>query len=124
MNLLEVARNGEGCSFCGVNVPLPGGLQTPSGKVVLGLRPESLDLAPGGIDARVEVVEEIGADAYIFCVADYGGEQVKLVARSDARTAPEREARVSLCPRMDEAHVFDAGTGLRLEVAPSPVPAG
>jgi len=84
---------------------------------VLGLRPESLDLAPGGIEARVEVVEEFGADSYVFCVAEYGGEQVKLVARSDSRSAPEREAMVSLCPRVDEAHVFDAETGARLELA-------
>jgi multiple sugar transport system ATP-binding protein len=124
MNLLEVTRNGDGCSFCGVNVPLAHGLETPNAKVVLGLRPESLDLAPGGIDARVEVVEEIGADAYVFCVADNDGEQVKLVARSEARKAPEREAKVSICPRVDEAHVFDATTGLRVEVALSPVPAG
>jgi multiple sugar transport system ATP-binding protein len=117
MNLLELPINGDGCSFCGVSVPLPRTLPTSNGKVVLGLRPEALDLAPGGIDARVEVVEEIGADAYVFCVADYGGDQVKLVARSEARKAPEREAKVSLCPRVDEAHVFDAGTGMRLEVA-------
>jgi hypothetical protein len=53
----------------------------------------------------------------VFCVADHGGEQVKLVARSEARRAPEREAMVSLCPRVDEAHLFDAATGVRLEVA-------
>jgi multiple sugar transport system ATP-binding protein len=117
MNLLEVAPNGEGCSFCGVTVPLPRAFPTSNGKVVLGLRPESLDLAPGGIDARVEMVEEIGADAYVFCVADHEGEQVKLVARSEARKAPARDAKVSICPRVDEAHVFDAATGLRLEVA-------
>jgi multiple sugar transport system ATP-binding protein len=117
MNLLELAMNGDGCSFCGVSVPLPGALPKSNGNVVLGLRPESLELAPGGIDARVELVEEIGADAYVFCVADHGGEQVRLVARTEARRVPEREASVSLCPRVDEAHLFDAATGLRLEVA-------
>jgi multiple sugar transport system ATP-binding protein len=115
MNLLEVPVNGKGCSFCGVDVPLPSSRPTTNGKVVLGLRPESFDLAPGGIDAQVEVVEEVGADAYVFCVAEYGGETVKLVARSDSKRAPEREAKVSLCPRIDEAHVFDAETGARLE---------
>ena len=55
------------------------------------------------------------ADAYFFCVAEWGGADVKLVARSDSRTAPSREARVSLCPRVDEAHIFDAETGARLE---------
>src|SRR6186997_2259579 len=114
MNLLEVPLGEKGCSFCGIEVPLPSDLPTTNGSVVLGLRPESLDLAPGGIEARVEVVEEFGADSYVFCVAEYGGEQVKLVARSDSRSAPEREAMVSLCPRVDEAHVFDAATGARL----------
>jgi multiple sugar transport system ATP-binding protein len=115
MNLLEVPVGADGCSFCGVDVRLPPGLPTTNGSVILGLRPEALELAPGGIEARVEVVEEFGADAHVFCIADYGGETVKLVARSDARRAPEREAKVSLCPRIDEAHVFDAATGARLE---------
>jgi multiple sugar transport system ATP-binding protein len=116
MNLLEVPLGGDGCSFCGVDVPLPSGLPTANGKVVLGLRPEALELSPGGIDALVEVVEEVGADAYVFCVAEHGGETIKLVARSEARRAPAREAKVSLCPRVDEAHVFDAATGSRLEL--------
>jgi multiple sugar transport system ATP-binding protein len=117
MNLLELPLNGDGGTFCGVQVPLPGALAAANGTVVLGLRPESLELAPGGIDARVEVVEEIGADAYVFCAADHQGEPVRLVARTEARAAPEREARVSLCPRGEDAHFFDAETGLRLEVA-------
>jgi multiple sugar transport system ATP-binding protein len=121
MNLLEVPLEEKGCSFCGVDIPLPSGVQTTNGSIVLGLRPEALDLSPGGIEARVEVVEEFGADAYVFCVADYGGEQIKLVARSDSRNAPVREAKVSLCPRVQEAHVFDSATGARLEL-PLPVP--
>jgi multiple sugar transport system ATP-binding protein len=117
MNLLEVPLTADGCSFCGVDIPLPSGLPMTNGSVVLGLRPEALELSPGGIDARVEIVEEIGADAYVFCTADYRGETVKLVARSETRRAPEREAQVSLCPRIDEAHLFDAGTGARLAAA-------
>src|SRR5262245_29378904 len=117
MNLLELSLNGDGCSICGVEVPVPPSLAASNGKVVLGLRPESLELAPGGIDARVEVVEEIGADAYVFCAADHQGEPVRLVARTDARSVPQRETKVSLCPRGEDAHFFDAETGLRLEVA-------
>jgi multiple sugar transport system ATP-binding protein len=117
MNLIEVPLNGAGCTFCGVDVPLPAALPVSNGKVVVGLRPESLDLSPGGIQARVEVVEEIGADAYVFCAADQDGEPIKLVARTETRSAPEREAKVSLCPRVEEAHFFDAETSLRLEVA-------
>jgi len=82
--------------------------------VVVGLRPESLELSAEGVPAEVEVVEEFGADAYVFCVAEVGGEATKLVARVDARRAPERGERVALSPKPDEAHVFDPETGARL----------
>jgi multiple sugar transport system ATP-binding protein len=114
MNLLEVPIGDGACEFCGVRIPLPRSLETGNGSVVLGLRPEAFEIAPGGIQARVEVVEEVGADAYVFCVAEYRGESVKLVARSVARLAPAREQAVSLCPRVDEAHLFDASSGERL----------
>jgi multiple sugar transport system ATP-binding protein len=82
--------------------------------VVVGLRPESLELAADGVPAEVEVVEEFGADAYVFCVAEVGGEDTKLVARVDARKAPERGDRVRLRAKAGEAHVFDPETGTRL----------
>jgi multiple sugar transport system ATP-binding protein len=83
-------------------------------ELVLGLRPESLELAPDGIPAKVEVVEEVGADAYVFVVADLPGGEAKLVARTDCRDAPERGARVTLKPKAGEAHLFDPQTGERL----------
>jgi multiple sugar transport system ATP-binding protein len=83
--------------------------------LVLGLRPESLEVGQDGVPARVEVVEELGADAYVFCVAEVGGEELKLVARTNARDVPRRGERVSLSPRPNEAHLFDSATGERLE---------
>ena len=85
--------------------------------LVLGLRPEALELGSAGLSARVEVVEELGADAYVFCAADLGERSVRLVARTDARTVPERGERVSLSPRPNEAHLFDRETGERLEAS-------
>ena len=82
--------------------------------LVVGLRPESLELAADGLPARVEVVEELGADSYVFCVAEVGGETTKLVARVETRRAPERGSNVSLKPRPDEAHLFDSESGERL----------
>jgi len=82
--------------------------------VVVGIRPEALDIASDGIAARVEVVEELGADAYVFCVADLPGGATKLVARVDAAARPQRGARVSLRPRASEALLFHPLTGERL----------
>ena len=61
--------------------------------------------------AEVEVVEEIGADAYVFAAADFG----KLVARVEAKRAPERGARIRLRPKGAEAHFFDPATGGRIQ---------
>jgi ABC-type sugar transport system ATPase subunit len=82
----------------------------PAGEIIVGLRPESLELSAEGISCEVEVVEEIGADAYVFAAAEVG----KLVARVDAKRAPERGARIALRPNGDEAHLFDPATGSRI----------
>jgi multiple sugar transport system ATP-binding protein len=83
---------------------------------VVGFRPEHVEIGGDGegIDARVDVVEDIGADAYIFCSADVGGKQTRLVARTEVRDAPQQGDSVQLHPRADEAHLFDAETGERL----------
>jgi multiple sugar transport system ATP-binding protein len=86
-----------------------------NGKVV-GFRPEHVDIGADGdgISARVEVVEDIGADAYVFCSADIKGEQTRLVARTEVRDAPQQGEQVSLRPRAEEAHLFDSESGERL----------
>jgi len=115
MNLCEgvpAPANGT-VTFGGVRVRVPAD-HRPGAPVVLGFRPESLEVADDGVPARVEVIEELGADAYVFCTAELGGETTKLVARVDVRTRPQRGARLSLRPRPEEAHIFDADTGLRL----------
>jgi multiple sugar transport system ATP-binding protein len=82
--------------------------------VVVGLRPESLELAPDGVAARVQVVEELGADAYAFCLGEVAGTETKLVARADARRPPAIGDRVNLAIREGEAHMFDPASGERL----------
>jgi multiple sugar transport system ATP-binding protein len=82
--------------------------------VVVGLRPEALEVAADGIPARVEVVEELGADSYVFCASEVAGGHARLTARTDARRAPQRGERITLRPVPGEAHLFDPETGERL----------
>ena len=112
MNLCTLPISNGEISFGGETIPAA----SANGRhdLVVGLRPESLELAPDGLPARVEVVEELGADSYVFCVAEVGGETTKLVARVQTRRAPERGSNVSLKPRPDEAHLFDPASGERL----------
>jgi len=108
MNLCTVPCANGSVELGGVGVPLP---REHGAEVVVGLRPESLELAGDGIAAEVEVVEEIGADSYVFAAADIG----RLVARCETRQAPVRGARIKLRPKPDEAHLFDPATGDRLD---------
>ena len=111
MNLLTVPVSNGSVSLGGVAIPVHGDGRAT---LIIGVRPESLELATEGIPARVEVVEEIGADSYVFCTAEVAGAATKLVARTAAKSAPEREARVFLRPVVTDAHVFDPLTGDRL----------
>ena len=120
MNLLSVPLGSNGSvSLGGVAVPVPHLAQSTASaagwsSLVVGVRPESLELAADGIPAEVQVVEEVGADAFVFCTAELGGVETKLVARSVAKRAPARGARVSLRPVAEEAHLFDPVDGARL----------
>jgi multiple sugar transport system ATP-binding protein len=110
MNLVTLPAGNGSVELGGVHVPVPAGCS----EIVLGVRPESLDLASDGLAAEVEIVEEIGADAFVFCRAQVGGAETRLVARTETKRAPGRGERVALRPRADEAHLFDADAGLRL----------
>jgi multiple sugar transport system ATP-binding protein len=107
MNLFTLPVGNGSVEVGGVHIPVPAGRSS----VVLGVRPESLDLASDGLAAQVEIVEEIGYDAFVFCQSDVG----RLVARTETKRAPERGARVTLRPRAEEAHLFDAEAGTRLQ---------
>jgi multiple sugar transport system ATP-binding protein len=120
MNLVTVPLGSNGSvSLGGVSMALPDVVRSAAttngwSELVVGVRPESLELAPDGIPAYVQVVEEVGADAFVFCSAEVGGVETKLVARSGAKRAPERGARVSLRPLPEDAHLFDPASGARL----------
>jgi multiple sugar transport system ATP-binding protein len=121
MNLCRARLNSDGAAeLDGVKVELLHDTAVEAGarglhEVILGVRPESLELnGSAGIRAEVEVVEELGADAYAFCVARLDGEETKLIARADSRRPPAQGEQVALTPRATEVHVFDPGTGERL----------
>jgi multiple sugar transport system ATP-binding protein len=115
MNLCRVPCSNGAVSLGGVLLELPRQVRVDGrSELVLGLRPESLELAGNGIPVEVEVVEELGVDAFVFGAAEVAGSATRLVARVDAKSAPARGARVAFRPRASETYVFDAATGARL----------
>ena len=86
MNLCTVPLSNGTASFGGVDVPLPTGVPgNGRSTLVIGVRPESLEVAADGIPAKVDVVEDVGADAFVFCSTELAGETTKLVARTELR---------------------------------------
>ena len=120
MSIVEVPLGGNGsCDLGGARLPLAGDTVAAVSargltRVLVGLRAEALRLASDGIAARVEAVEVLGADAYVFCTAQIAGAETRLTARAEARGAPERGSAVRLEPKSDEAHLFDPASGDRL----------
>src|ERR671933_1973093 len=67
MNLLELPVVEGGLQLGDTVWPIERSvLSNSSGKVTVGMRPEDLDLSEHGIPVEVDVVEELGADAYIY----------------------------------------------------------
>jgi multiple sugar transport system ATP-binding protein len=120
MNLLTVPLGSNGSvSIGGAPVELPAAARSAASaggwrELVVGVRPESLELAGDGIPAEVKVVEEVGADAFVFCSAELGGVETRLVARAGARRAPAQGERVKLRAAVEETHLFDPETGDRI----------
>ena len=88
--------------------------------LVVGIRPENFQVADAGISLDVDVVEETGADAYVYGTLSGLTPEEKLaaqqiVARVSARTPPQRGSVVKLAPRnADSLHIFSQKTELRL----------
>ncbi|MFI8099578.1 ABC transporter ATP-binding protein [Streptomyces sp. NPDC086023] len=120
MNLVEVAITDGGVKFGDSVVPvsreaLAGATDKGDKTVTVGIRPEHFDLADeGGLAVRVNVVEELGADGYVYGTAEIGGHSTDLVVRVNGRRVPEKGSTVHVVPHGGEIHVFSTSTGERL----------
>jgi len=118
MNLFDVPVVEGGVKFGSSIHPLSRELLAGAGKeVTLGVRPEDLTInADGrGLAVTVEVVEELGADAYIYgSTTESAGDIKPIIVRVDGRTPPEKGTIVHLSPKGEHVHLFHADTGLRL----------
>jgi len=88
----------------------------PEDGITVGVRPEDLVVAPSGdgIEVEVDIVEELGADGYLYGRAKVEGESVDIVARVDGRAHPNAGERVVVSPKPGHVHRFDQSTGERL----------
>ncbi|GAA4046895.1 MULTISPECIES: ABC transporter ATP-binding protein [Arthrobacter] len=118
MNLLELPVVDGGVQFGGTVYPVQHDvLEDATGKTVtLGSRPEDLETvgAGEGLEVEVDVVEELGADAYVYGHTTLDGKSHDIVARVDGRRPPMKGESIFVRPQSGHVHLFDTKTGLRL----------
>ncbi|HCX83691.1 MAG TPA: sugar ABC transporter ATP-binding protein [Micrococcales bacterium] len=99
-----------------------------NGKIQVGFRPESLDLSSegsgGAFPVEVNLVEELGSDAFVYGQLAAGTEgaakissgagESQIIVRVDPRQVPEKGSHVWVTIRPGEQHNFSASTGERL----------
>lgn len=123
MNLLPGTATGDRATFGEMFTPLTvdqqAGLTSPS--ITIGVRPEGFTVVAGEnfvddgrpcLTAVVEVVEELGAESYLYCSAD--GHPTPVVARMEGLSSVSRGDHVSLIATAEALHLFDTATGVRL----------
>jgi multiple sugar transport system ATP-binding protein len=105
-------------------VPVPRDLQKAAGTgtVTIGIRPEALEIAGdgAGIPVIVNLVEELGAEAYVYAqLAEHAGAAAltatpDLIVRVDPHSAPTSGAKIELHVKADSMLLFDSESGARI----------
>ncbi len=113
MNLIPLTAQGGVAEFGDARIRLPEGSPT---NITVGIRPEHLTPGEGaGIELTAEMVEELGADAYVYGTANLGQGPQQMVARVDWATPPKVGDRIRLRADADRIHIFDTATGERID---------
>jgi multiple sugar transport system ATP-binding protein len=83
------------------------------GGLVVGIRPEHLSIGDGELDMEVGLVEDLGSDFYVYGhLAEESGATVIVRA---GREHPRPGDAIKIKIDTAHLHLFDAGTGLRIE---------
>ena len=92
---------------------------TNNTKVTIGVRPEDVKVATegDGLTVAVDLVEELGADGYLYGHTEIDGARVDIVARVDGRIHPSAGDSVVITPSPKHIHAFDIESGNRLSKA-------
>lgn len=119
MNLLPADVIEGGIKFGSLNHPLDRDTlsNARSGNITVGIRPEDVIVSASGegLPVTVDVVEELGADGYLYGHADVNGQRTDIVARVDGRSHPSIGDTIVISPKQGHVHAFDTESGERLD---------
>jgi multiple sugar transport system ATP-binding protein len=121
MNLLEAtAKDGQaqiGQYLVPVDAASSKQLGDQHAHITVGVRPEAwrvVSEAEGGLPVRVTVVEELGADAFVYGTSGIEGAPNNIIVRVSGRDHVHKGETIYVTTDPREVHVFDTDTGERL----------
>jgi multiple sugar transport system ATP-binding protein len=117
MNLLR-AQNVDGHAKLGdIEVPIDRAAAGKAhGDITIGVRPESWRLVEEGqgIPVKVTVVEELGADGFVYGTSGAEGTPDQVIIRIDARRNHHKGETLYVTTDPQHVHVFETESGARL----------
>src|SRR3954470_12213333 len=119
MNLMEGTASEGKVRLDNYAVPVdPAASQRMNGRVTVGVRPENWRIvsseSEGGLPVHVTVVEELGADNYVYGTSDVEGTPSNIIVRVSGRNTMHKGETIYVTTDPANVHVFDTESGERL----------
>ena len=119
MNLLIAPVVGGKAKLGNLEIDVPA---SAGASVTVGIRPEGFSPASSGFDVLVEVVEELGSDAFVYGkpadssvkFANATDEGAQVIVRWDPKNPPRPGQTVTVSANQSSVHLFNATTGERI----------
>ncbi|CAB4654837.1 MAG: sn-glycerol-3-phosphate ABC transporter ATP-binding protein UgpC [Actinobacteria bacterium] len=116
MNLLIAPVSGGKAKLGDLEIAVPSGV---GATVTVGVRPESFTPSTAGFHVLVEVVEELGADAFVYGkpadaavnFANASDEGAQVIVRWDPKNPPQPGSTITVTVNPAAIHLFDSTTG-------------
>jgi multiple sugar transport system ATP-binding protein len=119
MNLLVAPVSGGKAHLGDLDIDVPA---SAGSSVTVGIRPEGWMPAAKGFHVLVEVVEELGSDAFVYGkpadsnvkFANSSDEGVQVIVRWDPKNPPKPGDTITVVNVANTVHLFDSTTGARI----------
>jgi multiple sugar transport system ATP-binding protein len=119
MNLLTAPVVGGKAKLGNLEIAVPA---SAGASVTVGIRPEGFSPASSGFDVVVEVVEELGSDAFVYGkpadssvkFANVTDEGAQVIVRWDPKNPPRPGQTVTVSANQSSVHLFNATSGERI----------
>ena len=119
MNLLTAPVVGGKAKLGNLEIAVPA---SAGASVTVGIRPEGFSPASSGFEVVVEVVEELGSDAFVYGkpadssvkFANATDEGAQVIVRWDPKNPPRPGQTVTVTANQSSVHLFNATTGERI----------